>query len=102
LGAAAVSFAAPKVEGAHLVGLVTASSIVATPYAHLYDETALIPACIMLMHKKAWIYILPAGLIFTGLLIPTTVSLVFLLMVFLTDATRHPDKLPGYPLGGAV
>lgn len=86
LGAAAVLFAAPKLEGAHLIALITASSIVASPYAHPYDATALIPACVMLLLDARWIYAIPAGLIFIGTQQMTVVSLVFILVVLLVES----------------
>ena len=80
LGGAAVFFMAPKVEGAHLIALILAASIVASPYAHLYEATALIPACVILVFHGRWLYAIPAGLICTGLLQLTMMALIFILV----------------------
>jgi hypothetical protein len=91
LGAAAVALAAPRIEGAQLVALITASSIVASPYAHPYDTTAIIPACIALLLNGRWIYAIPAGFIFMGTQRMTTAGLVFILIVVLVESIlqRH-------------
>lgn len=80
LGFAAVTFTAPKAEGVHLVALVTAASLVASPYAHSYDTIALIPACVALLLQGRWIYAAPAGIIFMGQSSSTMVAMVFILV----------------------
>jgi len=95
LGGAAVSFAAPKLEGAHLIALITASSIVASPYAQPYDTTALIPACLMLLVNARWIYAIPAGLIIIGIPQVTMPSLVFILVVVLVKFVLRRDRYSG-------
>jgi len=96
LGVAVVAFAAPTVRDAHLVALITASSIVASPYAQPYDTTALIPACVMLLLNARWIYAIPAGLIFIGIPQMTVASLVFILVIVLVKFASRRDRDDGH------
>lgn len=80
LATVAVITTAPKAEGVQLVALVTAASLVASPYAHLYDAVALIPACVALMLRGRWIYAVPAGLIFIGTPHIMIASILFMLV----------------------
>jgi hypothetical protein len=80
LGTAAVTIAATKAEGSHLVALVIAASLVASPYAHSYDTIAMIPACVALMLQGRWIYAIPCGIVFIGQSSTTAIALVFLLI----------------------
>jgi hypothetical protein len=79
IGAAAIATSAPKAEGVYLVALITAASLLSSPYAHLYDAVGLIPACVVLMMRGRWVYAVPAGLIFMGTPLITIVSMVFIL-----------------------
>ncbi len=66
LGAAAVVSAARKLEGAQLITLIVAASLVASPYAHVHDTIALIPACLILVMRGPWWAAALAALIFVG------------------------------------
>jgi arabinofuranan 3-O-arabinosyltransferase len=66
IGAAAVATLARKVENEELVGLIVASSLIASPYAHVHDSIALMPVCLMLMWRRPWWLALLAGVIFVG------------------------------------
>ena len=80
LGTAAVTIAARKADDAQLIALVTAASLVASPYAHSYDTIALIPACVALLLRGRWIFAVPSGIIFMGLSSMTMVAMVFILV----------------------
>jgi hypothetical protein len=79
LGTAAVVTCAPKLEGVHLVALITAASLLSSPYAHIYDAVALIPACVALMVQGRWVYAVPAVIIFMGTPLMTIGSMAFIL-----------------------
>lgn len=66
LGAAAVFAAARRVEGAALVALIVTASLIASPYAHVHDTIAIIPACIILIVRGPWWAAALAALVFLG------------------------------------
>ncbi len=66
LGAAAVVSAARKLEGAQLIALIVSASLVASPYAHVHDTIALVPACLILVMRGPWWAAVLAALVFIG------------------------------------
>lgn len=66
LAMAAVIVGARRFEGELLIGLVIAASLVVSPYAHVYDMIALVPACTVLMLRGQWWAAIPAAMIFIG------------------------------------
>lgn len=89
LGAWAVIVTARKVEREMLVGLIVLSSLVASPYGHVHDTVAVIPACIVLLFRGYWFIAVPAALILTGSLALLPVGLV-LLVAALIAANHRP------------
>lgn len=91
VGAVAVVVAARRVEKDILVGLITAASLAASPYAHVHDTIALIPACALLMLRGQWWAAVPAALMFVGWPDLVTLSLLAgLVIVIVTARGRGP------------
>lgn len=66
LGGAAIVAAARKLEGAGLIALIVAASLLTAPYAHVHDTIALIPACVILILRGPWWAALLAAVAFSG------------------------------------
>ncbi|HEU0309891.1 MAG TPA: glycosyltransferase family 87 protein [Sphingomicrobium sp.] len=66
VGLTAVVALAKQVEGEMLIGLIVAASIAASPYAHIHDMLALIPACLVLLHRGNWPMAISAAFIIAG------------------------------------
>lgn len=81
IGLAAVIALARRVEGEMLIALVVGASLAAAPYAHTHDSIALIPACIVLLHKGYWPLALAAAFILTGVPVLVPIALVAALII---------------------
>ncbi len=96
LGAWAVIATARKVEREMLVALIVAASLLASPYGHIHDTIALVPACILLLFRGRWLLAIPAALIVTGsvMLVPVGLALFIAALIAGPDrSARSPDLL---------
>lgn len=82
----AVVLLARRLEGEMLIALIVGASLAASPYAHVHDSIALIPACIILLQKARWPLALAAALIIIGSPAWTPVGLMAALLIAIVAA----------------
>jgi hypothetical protein len=79
IGGAAIYAAAAQLKGAQLAALIVAASLVASPYAHVHDTIALIPAALILIMHGPWWAAVASAVIFSGAPGLTMVALMAIL-----------------------
>jgi hypothetical protein len=100
LACAAIVVAARYAEREMLVALIVAASLLASPYGHIHDTIALVPACILLLFRGRWLLAIPAALIVTGsvTLVPVGLALFIAAVIAGPDRpARAPDLLAKSP-----
>lgn len=97
LGAGAVIVAARRVEKELLIGLIVAAGLAASPYAHIHDAIALIPACVALMLRGRLVLAIPAALVFFGTPLLTSLGLLWALVAIVWLAAREGRSRDAVP-----
>lgn len=96
VGGAAVAYAAPRLQGAKLIALIVAASVVGSPYAHVHDTVALIPAMLLLIMHGPWAAAIAAAVVFAG---PPGLTMIAMLLgltgVILHSILARPEDGTG-------
>jgi hypothetical protein len=95
LGCATIILAARRSEREMLVALIVGTSLLASPYAHIHDTIALIPACVPLLFRGQWPAAIAAALIVTGSVTLAPVGLVLFAGCMMVGADLREPKTPG-------
>jgi hypothetical protein len=95
LGCATIILAARRSEREMLVALIVGTSLLASPYAHIHDTIALIPACVPLLFRGQWPAAIAAALIVTSSVTLAPVGLVLFAGCMMVGADLREPKTPG-------
>ena len=91
LGCAAIIVAARRTEREMLVALIVGASLLASPYAHIHDTIAIIPACALLLFRGHWLAAIAAALIVTGSVTLAPIGLVLFAGAMIVGPYQRED-----------